>query len=170
MMNTAHELVEAILETESAAAARAEQFARIGSFMIETGGGLLAGYASARPWRAEDGGTAAVLGRCAVAASRDGKSDLVLFHCADRLTLPDLRAFLAAAGGGGEYRGFLAITTAGYLTPDARGWAAERGIGVLTMQGMDAAFIGGDVLAACAAAVRSGEAPALQLQMFAHAA
>ena len=168
-MNTAHELVEAILETGPAAAARAEQFARIGPFLIGAGGGLLAGYASARPWRAGDGGTDAVLRRCAVASRRDGKSDLVLFHCAGRLTLPDLRAFLAAGSGGG-YRGFLAITAAGYITPDARGWAAERGIGVLAMQGMDAAFIGGGVLAACAAAVRSGEAPALQLPLFARAA
>ena len=97
MDNRAHELVEAIRGTANGASARAERFARIGPFMIEAGGGPLAGYVSARPWREGDGGTGAVLRRCAVAERAGGASGLVLFHCAGKLTLPDLRGFLAAA-------------------------------------------------------------------------
>ena len=169
MDNRAYELVEAIRGTANGASARAERFARIGPFMIEAGGGPLAGYVSARPWREGDGGTGAVLRRCAVAERAGGASGLVLFHCADRLTLPELRGFLAAARAA-DRRGLLAVTTAGYLTPDARGWAAGRGIAVLPLQGMDAVSIGGEVLAACASAVRSGAPPVMQTTLFGSAA
>ena len=140
----AHALIGALRETDGDARGQAERFAAIGPLLVGEGGGPLAGYASARHWRPDDGGRPSSMRRCAVAGREGGGRTLVFFHCAAELTRQQLQAFRNSAEAAG-FADSLVITT-----------APAGGPGIVSLQAMDAPAIGDRVLAACAVDVRAG--------------
>lgn len=153
-----HALIAALHETGGTAREQEERFAAIGPSLIWAGGGPLGEYTLARHWRPGDGGSPNAMRRCAVAERVDGGSEIVFFHCAAKLTLPQIRAFRADAAAAGS-REPLVITTAAIFTGPASEQAAQHGVRILSLLGMEAPAIGDGVLTACAAAVRSGSPP-----------